>query len=218
MQIRTWGVGESLPGYHVQKLDIFRWCHSRGSGDGRDPPITRGTGGFRGLTAGMPRGNLQSVNNTGDGEDSDARENGLLGICGVARGRRPKGEVLYDPSWPKQALVEGERADGHDTVICSGPQVCCERCRPQRDDTLISWDVKSGYRRFSLHPDIWNFFVFRYRGKCYRCIALSVEQARAIFNPAARTTSRGEAGLPGPALHRRLFGGSLPVPPATDDT
>lgn len=34
----------------------------------------------------------------------------------------------------------------------------------QRGDMLMSWDVRSGYRHFFLHPDICDFFVFRYAG------------------------------------------------------
>lgn len=42
----------------------------------------------------------------------------------------------------------------------------------QERDMLMSFDVKGGYRHFYLHPDMRDFFVFRYGGRCYRCVAL----------------------------------------------
>lgn len=37
---------------------------------------------------------------------------------------------------------------------------------------LISFDVKAGNRHEHLHPLMWDFFLFRYSGKTYRCLAL----------------------------------------------
>ena len=34
----------------------------------------------------------------------------------------------------------------------------------QRGDTLMSWDIRSGYRHFSLHPDVRDYFVLRHAG------------------------------------------------------
>ena len=42
----------------------------------------------------------------------------------------------------------------------------------QGGDTLMSWDVKSGYRHFYLHPCMRIFFLFSYDGRCYCCITL----------------------------------------------
>jgi hypothetical protein len=39
-------------------------------------------------------------------------------------------------------------------------------------DCLTSWDVKSGYRHFYLHPRMRDCFLFQYGGHVYWCIAL----------------------------------------------
>jgi hypothetical protein len=41
-----------------------------------------------------------------------------------------------------------------------------------KNDHLMSWDVKSGYRHFYLHPKMREFFLFHYVGRFYRCVAL----------------------------------------------
>lgn len=48
-------------------------------------------------------------------------------------------------------------------------------------DHLISFDWKSGYRHFRLHPKMWNWFIFQYDGKFYRCIALPFGWTRSPF-------------------------------------
>jgi hypothetical protein len=37
-----------------------------------------------------------------------------------------------------------------------------------KNDHLISWDVKSGYIYFYLHPKMRDFFLFHYCGRSYR--------------------------------------------------
>lgn len=51
----------------------------------------------------------------------------------------------------------------------------------EKNDVLMSWDFKSGYRHFYLHPDVRNFFVFRYGGAFYRCIALPFGWGRSVL-------------------------------------
>lgn len=51
----------------------------------------------------------------------------------------------------------------------------------QKGDTLMSWDIKSGYRHFYLHPDVRDFFVFRYGGRYFRCIALPFGWGRSVL-------------------------------------
>lgn len=51
----------------------------------------------------------------------------------------------------------------------------------QKGDKLMSWDVKSGYRHFYLHPDMRDFFVFRYGGRYYRCIAIPFGWGRSAL-------------------------------------
>lgn len=51
----------------------------------------------------------------------------------------------------------------------------------QKDDTLMSWDIKSGYRHMYLHPDMRDFFVFRFDGRFYRCIALPFGWGRSAL-------------------------------------
>lgn len=41
-------------------------------------------------------------------------------------------------------------------------------------DHFISFDVKSGYHHFCLHPSIRNFFLFHWEGRYFRCIAFTV--------------------------------------------
>jgi Reverse transcriptase (RNA-dependent DNA polymerase) len=42
----------------------------------------------------------------------------------------------------------------------------------QKGDHLISFDIKSGYRHFRLAPDMRKWFLFRYNGCYYKCVAL----------------------------------------------
>ena len=42
----------------------------------------------------------------------------------------------------------------------------------EQDDYLMSWDIRSGYRHLRLHQDMRDFFLFRYAGEFYRCVAL----------------------------------------------
>lgn len=51
----------------------------------------------------------------------------------------------------------------------------------QEGDRLMSWDVKSGYRHMYLHPDMRDFFIFRYAGCYYRCIALPFGWGRSAL-------------------------------------
>jgi hypothetical protein len=41
-----------------------------------------------------------------------------------------------------------------------------------RNDALMSWEVKSGYRHFYLHPRMRDLFLFNYGGCFYICVAL----------------------------------------------
>lgn len=41
-----------------------------------------------------------------------------------------------------------------------------------RGDHLLSFDWASGYKHFALHRGLWDWFLFRYDGRYYRCIAL----------------------------------------------
>ena len=42
----------------------------------------------------------------------------------------------------------------------------------EEGDHMFSWDIKSGYRHFRLAPSMRDFFLFRYHGHFYRCVAL----------------------------------------------
>lgn len=42
----------------------------------------------------------------------------------------------------------------------------------EKGDHLISFDVKSGYHHFYLHPDMRDYFLFHYEGRFYQCLAL----------------------------------------------
>ena len=48
-------------------------------------------------------------------------------------------------------------------------------------DRLLSFDVKAGYRHFFLHPDMRNYFLFRYDGRFFRCKALPFGWGRSAF-------------------------------------
>ena len=51
----------------------------------------------------------------------------------------------------------------------------------EEGDRFISFDVKSGYHHFFLHPSIRNFFLFHWEGRYFRCIALPFAWCRAAF-------------------------------------
>lgn len=51
----------------------------------------------------------------------------------------------------------------------------------RKDDHLISFDIKSGYRHFSLHPDVRNYFLFHFNGQFFRCKALPFGWSRSAF-------------------------------------
>jgi hypothetical protein len=49
-----------------------------------------------------------------------------------------------------------------------------------RNDYMMSWNIKSGYRHFSLYPLMRDLFGFRYAG-LYRCIALPFGWRRYVL-------------------------------------
>lgn len=51
----------------------------------------------------------------------------------------------------------------------------------QERDVIMSWDIKSGYRHMYLHPDMRDYFLFRYDGRYYRCIALPFGWGRSYM-------------------------------------
>jgi hypothetical protein len=50
-----------------------------------------------------------------------------------------------------------------------------------KNDNMMSWDIKAGYRHFYLHPLMRDFFVFRYAGRYYWCIALPFGRGRSAL-------------------------------------
>lgn len=48
-------------------------------------------------------------------------------------------------------------------------------------DHMLSFDWKSGYRHFALHPRMWDWFLFQYDRKFYRCIALPFGWTRSPY-------------------------------------
>lgn len=91
------------------------------------------------------------------------REDGVIGVNRLVgeetRGREFRGE----PSSAENALAKG-------SVIMETMQGFAMKMR--KEDMLMSWDVKSWYRHFHLHPDFRDYFLFRYGGRNYRCVAL----------------------------------------------
>jgi hypothetical protein len=51
----------------------------------------------------------------------------------------------------------------------------------EKEERLISFDIKAGHRHFLLHPSIRNFFLFHYGGRYFRCIALPFGWSLAAF-------------------------------------
>lgn len=51
----------------------------------------------------------------------------------------------------------------------------------KQGDHLISFDIKSGYRHFYLHKEVRNFFLFKYDGRYFRCIALPFGWSRSPY-------------------------------------
>ena len=42
----------------------------------------------------------------------------------------------------------------------------------QKGDHFLSMDVQKGYRHLRLHPDMRDWFIFRWEGRYYHCVAL----------------------------------------------
>jgi hypothetical protein len=42
----------------------------------------------------------------------------------------------------------------------------------ERGGKMVSFDIQSGYRHFRLAPQMRDWFLFRYDGRFYKCIAL----------------------------------------------
>lgn len=49
-------------------------------------------------------------------------------------------------------------------------------------ESLISFDLAAGYRHVHLHPAMLNFFLFRYGGRVYRCLALPFGWGRSAYH------------------------------------
>jgi hypothetical protein len=50
-----------------------------------------------------------------------------------------------------------------------------------KNDYVMTWDIKAGYRHFYLHPLMRDFVEFRYYGRYYRCIALPFGWGRSVI-------------------------------------
>jgi hypothetical protein len=50
-----------------------------------------------------------------------------------------------------------------------------------RNDVLMSWDVKSGYRNFYRHPRMRDDFLFHCGGRFYRCVALPFGRGGSVL-------------------------------------
>lgn len=48
----------------------------------------------------------------------------------------------------------------------------------EKNDLMMSWDFKSGYRQFCRHPDVRDLLILRNRDVLYRCIALPFGRGR----------------------------------------
>lgn len=42
----------------------------------------------------------------------------------------------------------------------------------QPEDHMLSFDIEKGFRHLRLHPAMRDWFIFRYNGKYYQCVAL----------------------------------------------
>jgi hypothetical protein len=42
----------------------------------------------------------------------------------------------------------------------------------EHEENMVSFDIQEGYRHFRLAPQMRDWFLFRYDGRFYRCIAL----------------------------------------------
>lgn len=51
----------------------------------------------------------------------------------------------------------------------------------ERGDQFIAFDIKAGYRHFSLRASIRKFFLFHYNGRYFRCIGLPFGWSRSAF-------------------------------------
>lgn len=49
----------------------------------------------------------------------------------------------------------------------------------RRVDRLLSFDVRSGYRHFSLHEDMRSYLMVKYDGRYFRCKAIPVQSGRS---------------------------------------
>jgi hypothetical protein len=49
----------------------------------------------------------------------------------------------------------------------------------EREDHLLSFDVKSEYRHFRLAAEMWQYFLFHYDEPFYKCVALPFRWGRS---------------------------------------
>lgn len=73
----------------------------------------------------------------------------------------------------------------------------------QGGDHFLSMDIEKRYRYLRLHPFMRDWFIFRYQGRYFRCVALPLGWGRAllwferIMDPFVREVrSYGYRGLP----------------------
>lgn len=77
---------------------------------------------------------------------------------------------------PEQALAERERKDGDDTVLRSPVTVGRYTDVLGHQERLPTFNLKN-----YLHPDVRDFFLFRYNGRFYRCVALLFGWGRSVL-------------------------------------
>ena len=130
--------------------------------------------GLADLEAGCKTGVYEELSN---GEAEDLLTRGHLissaftiwqGEDGDRKGRFVVNFSRQSKFWPKGS-VKMERLEEFSDEL-------------HRGESLLSFDLAVGYRHVHLHPAMLDFFVFRYGGRTFRCLALPFGWGRSAFH------------------------------------
>jgi hypothetical protein len=125
----------------------------------------------RGHSGWMPGRHVRRGDDRRGREDSQYRCNDIVKLCSMARRSRGKErELCGKPIEAIQALAQRKR-EKRDTARV--------RFELEHGEKMVSFDIQAGYRHFRLAPQMRDWFLFRYDGRFYRCIALPFGSGRS---------------------------------------
>jgi hypothetical protein len=104
-------------------------------------------------------------------EDTQYRCHDIVKLCSMARRSGGKERALCgkpieeSKHWPKKSVR-----------MQTLPEYALEL---ENKEKMVSFDIQAGYRHFRLAPQMRDWFLFRYDGRFYRCIALPFRWGRS---------------------------------------